>query len=470
MATSWITGVCLWPNRLEWTTLRRAKESWEIAGQGQETWSAAEGERTWISAAAIKAHLKRFKGRISVALPTDRALLRVALLPSVDAAELRGMTELQTDKFSPFPVETVATGTEVLESAETSALVAMAVVRGEDVEAVGQAFQGTGAPPDVVDVAVLGWWWGLKQSGKIPAHGSQILLRADAAGVEMAVVRDGAPLAFRALPGPPPTGEEAARAEWLEACTEDVADALTALETEWGGSGGQPTLHLFHEADFPVECAETLRKALGLEALFAHPLDELPTMSEGVARRLAAPARPLALDLAPEAWRTADAERRTRRTLLRSATVFLVAWVLALGVFWTLLNLQRGRMARLRAQVEEMEGPALEIRKLRAKTLEFAQYADRTHSALECLRVVSETLPEGVELTSYVYRKGITLSLRGESDAPDKVYSFIQALEQTALFPEVKSEGINTRNTQEGSRSQFGAMIVLPGTGGEDGS
>ena len=467
MATSWITGVSLRRNRLEWTTLRRAKESWEIADQGHEDWPPPEGEKSWISAAAIKPHLKRLKGQVSVALPTERVLLRVALLPSTDAAELRGMAELQTDKFSPFPVETVAVGSEVLESAGTSSLVAMGVVRREDVEAVGQAFQGAGAPPDAVDVEILGWWWGLKQSGKIPSHGSQILLRAESSGVEMAVVRDGAPLAFRALPDQPPAGDEAARADWLEACAEEVADSLTALETEWGGAGA-PTLHLFHEAGFPVECAEALKKSLGLEALFTHGLDELPTASEGVARRLAEPARPLAMDLAPEAWRTADAERRVRRNLLRSATIFLVAWLLAIGVFWTLLNVRRGGLARLQAQVESMEGPAKEIRKLRAKTLEFAQYADRTHSALECLRVVSETLPEGVEVTSYVYRKGATLSLRGESDAPDKVYSFIQALERANLFPEVKSEGISTRNTPLGPRSQFGVTIVLPGTGGED--
>ena len=127
MATSWITGVCLRQNRLEWTTLRRTKEAWEIAGQGREDWPPADGDAGWISAAAIKPHLKRLKGRISVALPTDRALLRVALLPSTDAAELRGMAELQTDKFSPFPVETVAAGAEVLEAAGSSSLVALAV-------------------------------------------------------------------------------------------------------------------------------------------------------------------------------------------------------------------------------------------------------------------------------------------------------------------------------------------------------
>jgi Tfp pilus assembly protein PilN len=466
MATAWITGVCLRPNRLEWTVLRRAKEVWEIAAQGREDVPAAEGDAGWIPAAALKARLKSFRGRIAVALPTDRALLRVALLPSTDADELRGMAELQTDKFSPFPVETVAAGAEVLEAAGTSSLVALAVVRREDVEAVGAAFQGAGAPPDVVDVEALGWWWALKQSGALPAHGSQLALRAEPSGVDMAVVRDGAPLAFRALPVWPAAGDEAARTDWIGACAEEMADALTALETEWGGTGA-PTLHVFHAAEFPAENAEALRRAAGLDAAFAHPLDGLPSAAEGVARRQAAPARPLAMDLAPETWRTADADRRTRRRLLRAASAFGAVWLLALAAFGTSLHLQRGRLARLAAQVGALEGPALEIRRLQAKSLEFAQYADRTHAALECLRVISAALPEGVDLTSFVYRKGATLALRGEADAADKVYAFIQALEQAALFPEVKSEGISTRNTPVGTRSQFGATVKLPGAGGE---
>ena len=96
---------------------------------------------------------------------------------------------------------------------------------------------------------------------------------------------------------------------------------------------------------------------------------------------------------------------------------------------------------------------------------EFTQYADRTHSALECLRRVSESLPAGADLTSYVYRKGASLALRGEADVPDKVYAFIQALEKAELFLEVKSEGISTRNTPQGNRSQFGVTIRLPGIG-----
>ena len=464
MATSWITGICVRQNRLEWTVLRRVKEAWEIASQGDAAVPASEGGGVAVPVSALKPHLRQFRGMIVVALPTEQVLLRVALLPSTDAGELRGMAELQTDRFSPFPVETMALGAEVLDASGTSSLVAMAAVKREGVEAVGHPFQEAGAPPDVVDVEALGWWWGLKHGGHVPSHGTQIFLRAAADGLDMAVARDGMPLLFRSLPAPPAGGDAGAGGGWIGECAEEMSYSLTALETEWGGAGA-PTLHVFHAAGVPVDWAEPLRKVLGLEALFAHALEELPTASEGVARRLTGAGRLLAMDLAPEEWRAADASRRTRRKLLRAATVFLGAWLLAIGVFWSLLNVERGRMGRLGAEVEAMEGPALEIRRLRAKTLEFAQYADRTHSALECLRVVSEVLPEGMDLTSFVYRKGSSLALRGEADSPDKVYGFIQSLERTERFPEVKAEGVSTRNTPRGASSQFGVTIRLPGIG-----
>ncbi|NLD90077.1 MAG: hypothetical protein GX634_07040 [Lentisphaerae bacterium] len=465
MAVAYITGVCLQQNRLEWTVLRRGKEAWEIADQGSAPLTESAGGAGEVTGAVLKPHMRRWKGRIAAALPTERALLRVALLPSTDAAELRGMAELQADKFSPFPVETMAASAEVLDASESSSLVAMAVVRQDEVESVGRLFQEAGSLPDVVDVAALGWWWVLKTGGRVPAHGSQVFLRVSPGGLDMVAARDGAPLLFRALPPPPAeVDESAARGEWTGECAEEVTDSLTALETEWGGSGPM-TLHVFQAASLPAAWAEELKQALGFEAFFTHPLDELPAVSEGVARRQAEPARGLAMDLAPVAWREADATRQNRRRLLKAVTIFLTVWLLGLGVFWTLLVLQRGRLARLQDQVAAMEGPAKEIRRLRAKVLDFAQYADRTYSALECLRMFSAALPPGADLISFVYRKGSTITLRGEADTPDKVYAFIQALEQLALFPEVKSEGISTRNTPQGSRSQFGVTIRLPATG-----
>lgn len=464
MGTSWITGVCVRQNRLEWTVLRRAKESWEVHVRGEADLALPEAGVGEGLGAALKSHVKPFRGKLSVALPTEQVLLRVALLPSTDAAELRGMADLQTDKYSPFPVESMALGAETIESTGASSLVAMAAVRRDAVDALGRGFQEAVAPIDVVDVEALGWWWTLTHAGQVPSHGSQLFVRADGPRMEMIAARDGAPLLFRAMPPLPAIGEAAALNEWIAECVEEAGYSLTSLETEWG-SAAPPTLHVFHSPDRPADWAGAFHAALGTESLFTHSLADFPPVSEGVARRLAQPAKPLAMDLAPQEWREADSARMARRNLLRSATIFIALWLLGIGMFWSLLNVQRGRLSRWRAEVETLEQPALQIRRLRARVLEFAQYADRTHSALECLRVVSETLPVGVDLTSFVYRKGSTLSLRGEADAPDKVYAFIQSLEQTALFSEVKSDGVSTRNTPQGPRSQFGTTIRLPGAG-----
>jgi len=465
MSISWITGVCVQQNRLEWTVLRRGKESWEVSDQGSAPILDADREGEGISASTLKPHLKHFQGRISVALPTARILLRVALLPSADAEELQGMVELQIDKFSPFPIETVASSAEVVEASEASSLVAMAVVRREDVEAIGQSFQEAGVLPDVVDVQALGWWWGLQQGDWVPSHGSQIFLRSTADSLDMVLTRDGAPLLFRSLSLPPAAGAEGKdeRAEWLADCTEEVVYSLTSLETEWGGAD-TPTLHVFHAAEVPTDWADSLKKELEVESLFIHPLGELLTLSEGVARRGIEPAQPMAMDLAPEAWREADVVRRTRRKVLRAATVFLVVWLISIGIFWTWLNIDRGRMDRLRAQVEAVEGPAKEVRRLRAKVAEFTQYANRSHSSLECLRIVSENLPQGVDLTSFIYRKGDKLTLRGNADVPASIYAFINALEETKRFPRIVSD--QSISTSKG-RSHFGVQILLPG--GEEG-
>ena len=156
MAFSWATGVCVGGNRLEWTVLRRTKESWAVHARGEAELPGTKEGIGGVPGAALRPMLKPFRGKISVALPTESVLLRVALLPSADAGELRGMAELQTDKYSPFPVETMALGAETIETAENASLVAMAAVRRNLVEEIGGPFQEAGAPPDVVDVEALG--------------------------------------------------------------------------------------------------------------------------------------------------------------------------------------------------------------------------------------------------------------------------------------------------------------------------
>ena len=152
-----------------------------------------------------------------------------------------------------------------------------------------------------------------------------------------------------------------------------------------------------------------------------------------------------------------------------AATVFVALWLLALGVFFTMLNVRRARLSDLEAKVEAVEKPAAEVRRLRAKVMDFAAYADRSRSALECLRAMSEALPPGVELNSFIYRKGTSLTLRGEADDSERIYAFTRGLDESGLFDDVKSDGISMKPGAGGGAAKytFGITAALPGNGDE---
>lgn len=479
MGKAWATGVCVRPDGLEWTVLRRGKDAWDVVSRGEAPFAPVEGEEAANPAAmdwdkwtaeALKPHLKSMRGRISVVLPQDQALVRLETLPSGDPDELLGMSDLQVDKLSPFPEEETAAGTETLECGESESLAAIAIVRADAVEKAGAPFLALGALPDAVDVEPLAWWWGAKKVLGESPRGGHVVLRAEKSGrLGMAVAHGGRPIAFGALPPLPAEGAgEEDKAAWAEEAAEEAGYALTALEGAWG-SESVLRLTVVAPEGMDVSWSGPLAKALGAGAPEVVGAGTLPSVSEGAARRLAEPAEPLWMDLAPAAWREEDERRRGNKRLLRTASVLAALWILALGVFFTVLNVRRARLAELEARVAAVEKPAGDVRRLRAKVMDFAAYADRSRSALECLRAMSEALPGGVELNSFIYRKGASLTLRGEADDSERIYAFTKGLDESGLFDDVKSDGISMKPGQGGGASKytFGITAALPG-GGDD--
>ena len=85
-----------------------------------------------------------------------------------------------------------------------------------------------------------------------------------------------------------------------------------------------------------------------------------------------------------------------------------------------------------------LEQSAAKIASLTNKIASLTQYGNRSHSALECLREISALLPQGVDLSSFSYKKGASLSLRGECGTP------------------VKTEGVRSKTGPSGvQKSEF---------------
>ena len=466
MAQNPITAIVFRNGSAEWTTLRAAKSGFEVVEH--RTVEIAPGGAVLDFAAAgtpgaIKAACGHIKGDLCVGLPADKTLMRVVDLPTADPAEMKGMAELQVDKFSPFPVEHMAVALELLAQKEKSSRVLIVAVQREIVDSFGKVLGQAGLLPHWINVEVMGWWSLLKEQGGIPEKGRKVVLLLEQAGAQLIVCQDGNPVVFRSLG----TGQGLSQEDYYSELADETAYTLTSLEAERGSAEGVKMDLWYGPAaasagGSPLLLEENLRTACGFD-VESRSLEALPPLTEGLARQIAAKGD-AALNLAPPEWRTQESGRRTKKSLLVASIAFLIVWLGGVSAFLVGLKMQEGGRDQMKATVSVLEKSAATVKELKDKITSFEQYSDRSRSALECLREISALLPEGVDLASFSYKKGLSVSLRGECATPEPIYSYVQALQQSPLFVEVKTEGVRSKMTQGGvQKSEFSLTAALPG-------
>lgn len=431
------TAVLLLDNELEWTTLRLRKGEQEQVDQQRVTLEGDASDEVSRSA-QIKSAMGGIKGTLTAVLPTDKVLLRVVDLPSTDAEELAGMVELQVDKFSPFPVEHMAVSYEVLRVQGEDSRVLIAACKRDLVESLGDLFEAVGRRPDRIDVAAAGWWHHVQALEGQQAEGRHGMLLLDASGSELVIAQNDVPLLVRSLG----MQADASNEEFYRELAEEAGYTLTSLESEWGLHAALD-LTVWHHGAAPQLLIDLLQQESGV-AVLARSLDDMPPLSSGIAARsvLAHDDEQPMLDLSLDEWKAEATSRKGQRKLLVLVASLLAIWLVGMVAVFAVSRLGRSQVERLRSEVASLEEPAEDVMVLRRRVNSMEQYADRTHSALEILREVAEMLPDGVELTSFSYRKADQVNIRGESPRVEPIYDFLEELERSPLFIEARSEGI----------------------------
>lgn len=464
MAKSTISGVRLRQDELSWTTYRRKGKTLERMQAGSvplDLPEPAEGEEApapEVHLAALKKASSKIKGVISLGVPTERVMLRVVDLPSVDPEEIEGMVELKVDRFSPFPSDRMVISHEVIrEDAEQSRVLIAAAQRDYIQQQCGMFVQA-GHPPHRIDIEVLGWLYLIERQGILKAKGRELLLIMEPHGVELVVLEDGIPMLFRSL------GSESdlLPAEFAQELAEETHYTLTAMEAEWGGADLNGFMIWGHGAVNPA-VTDALKEACGVSPSI-HVLDELPDLSEGIAQRALLPDAEM-LDLAPDEWHQQEASKALQKKLLKSVAAMFALWLVVVVIFSIFFSTRKSRIVALRERALALEGPASEVQLVIQKIDEMKQFSDRRYSAIECLREVSEVLPPGVDLTSFLYKKGKEISLKGETSptSVNLVYDFFNDMEESPLFEGIDKQQVMTSGSGAKQRARFTLKAYLPG-------
>ncbi len=445
-----ITSILVTPEAVEWVILRPGRSGFQNAGEGKLERSE-EGALEPGALAAIKTPAV-------LAIPSTQLLLRVMELPAVDDDELAGMVELQIDKFSPFPIEQMVVSHEVLSRSETSCTVVVAAVREMFVNEIGDLLSENGIKIARVDSELLGCWKNLVDSGQLADSGRETLVLVSGDTVEVLTHESGVLIGISCLGRVDGFSDQGTVAE----IARDVAHLIVGVEVEYGRAG-QSKIALWSDRDGLAPFVGALRDACGAE-IEERSLEILPNALYGSAvRYLSGVAQ---VDLKPASWRERERAKRFRRQLIGSTFGILGVWAVLVGSCLGWLAFEQSRLNALNAEADRRLGPANEVRQLRLQVNMIERYTDSTYSALECLREISSVQPEGVDLTSFTYRKGDGLSIDGEADSGQLVSAFNEALNRSKLFAQVKPGRRTLTKTQ---RHRFSFEIVFPGAERDEG-
>ncbi len=415
-------------------------------------------------AAAIMSQIPTLHGEVVLSVAPDQALMRVVELPSIDPAEVEEMVRLQADKLSPFSGDKMATSWEVLKTTDSSCRVLIVTVRRTVLDFLGDVCSKAGLKIVRIDADVMAWWRILRDAGAVGAAGRQVLiLLAPEGGVIMAS-EDGSPISFK----PVGVASGVEDGEYASEIFNEVGSMLLSLDLDHGEKA-LARLDVWHGISGFEGIVERLREEYGKDVVTS-PLDSLPSVSEGLARRAYSPPFSFrtnsglqsAVDLVPRGWRVSVDAAHLKKQVITGMIVLFGVWLLGMMILSAGYRSSLRKVKRIEQRMAGLQGPSDDVRALQRQVNSFEQYLDRKWSALECLLEISSLLPSDLSLTSFQFKKGKNVVVRGESQSVEPIIDFNERLVASSLFGAVEMGAIQPRKRKDQTVQTFQMNIAIP--------
>ncbi len=450
-----ITAACLTPDGIEWTKLKVKQDGNETIAQDSLACATAEPVEGGSALTGLQLSdevREQLEGDLTVSIRTSELIMRTMEFPTTEPEEIASMVDFQIDKVSPFPLDQLAVSHEILQTAETGSRVLMVAVKHECIDDIGDTFALKGVHIHSIDARILGWLELLNKNEQLSADACEILIVDDGIDFTLVALCNGIPLAFRALPSP---AEQKDPAKELSV---EVGYTLTTLDAEQD-LPDFTAIRIWSLSEWPEETLATLGSETGLTAT-RHSLLDLPPLSEGIIERTLH--RNSRIELIPREWIDLQKLKRLKRRFLISSSVIGAVWLMLMLIFTVVYQTRAIALKRVQKKEASLAPSANEAMQNRQKLRALKSYADRSDSALECLREVTRLLPPGdIEFVSYNYNKDKGVTLRGTADGDSTVYELFDALGDSEQFVELTGQRINTQMTKGVQRAIFSVNLTL---------
>ena len=320
MAVDAITAVAPLPNGdMHWASWHRGRAA-GVTGEGVlPAGSGRDGERPGRKSA----------GTAILALPSSQILMRVLHVPVTDPDELAAMTELQLDKYTPFPLDQMVISHEVLSQRDGQSVVLAAAARIAVVTEAGKQLAEwlPAARIARVDALLLGRWHTLRDAGQIATDGRETLVLVEDSGIDVLTHDGGVPIGLSGLGDAPETFDPANAGDLAQ----EIMHLLMGIEAEYGCRDQSMITVWSHDRDVHA-LIDALQSHVQLP-VGQRDLGILPSAISGVAGRSDSD-EANKLDLTPPAWRDVESKQHFRRRMMRLSVVLVGGWVLLAAGGW----------------------------------------------------------------------------------------------------------------------------------------
>lgn len=352
-----------------------------------------------------------------LALPLSRLLVKMVRVPAESAGDAASYCTGELQSVSPYPDEHLTVSCETVRETVDGLVVLAAALPEGSTDDIANALDEAKLNITRVDALALGRLrelWPSLSDGRTDLR--RLVLIGEAECTSVFVLDDDMPSAIRAVsPG------SDMRRELM----------LSLLEAEDFG-GAKPVAEVVVAGEVAAE--EPVLAAFGPVRRLV--VDE--TSVAGVAERSA---DPMCLNALPESWREVLEETRFKAKLRNFLAVAGGIWALVMAVLFGVPMVYGFMTTHQRNLSKEHARKYNEVKEMREKVRLVQKYSDHSLGALEVLKVVSDNLPEGVELNSWSFRRNESAKFSGESDDASGVYTLKDRLLETKAFADVVLTG-----------------------------